>query len=112
MTQRDLLQGIKKAEARAEDILKEGETWKERVRAETEAERSRIFEEAKQRTDSAVARMEMDIEAQFERLKEKSRGKAAQRAEAMKSAAAGRMPDLVNELVDEFRGKVVPGKGR
>ena len=108
MTRKDLLQGIRRAEEKADGILRDAEARQERMKAETEGERSEIFSDAQARTDAEIEKMESDIERQLEGLREDGREAGKERASAMRSAAARRMPELVDELVAEFRKKVAP----
>ncbi len=112
MTRKDVLHGIKQAEAKAEELLKEAGARTERFRLDTESARSDLFSEARAGTDSKVAAMEADIEAQLGRLRDESGAQGRKRAEAMKRAAGERMPELMEELVGDFKQKVKPREGR
>ena len=106
MTRKDVLHGIKKAEAQAEKILKEAGTRHERFRQDTETARSDIFSEAQAGTDSKIAAMEKDIERQLDRLRDENGVEGGKKAEAMRRDAKERMPGMVEELVGDFKQKV------
>ena len=105
MTRRDTLLEIRKAEHDADSILKQGDREREAILSRAREEADRIMAQSRERTDQEVAGLETAHKARVEQMREKSESVSRARAEALQRSATGKMPQIVDQLVDSFRKK-------
>ena len=106
MSQKDMLDGLKRSEEKAEKILERGRSKREELRRRAELAKADVLKDMARDSDAKVARMEKDTQAAVDRLRDESGSVGRARAEALRKAAEGRMPVLVDELVAKFKERM------